>query len=52
MFWFVIILAVVVGGLVGFITRNLKKGFQIGLTVFIVGIVLSLLIVYSGLMGG
>ena len=52
MIWLVIILALVIGGIVGLFTRNLKKAFGVGLTIFVAGTILSLLIVYSGVMGG
>ena len=52
MVWMVIILALVIGGGFGLFTRNLKKGLGVGLTILITGILLSLLIVYSGIMGG
>lgn len=52
MIWFVIILALVIGGIVGLFTRNLRKALNVGLTVLVAGIILSLLIVYSGIMGG
>jgi hypothetical protein len=52
MIWFVIILALVIGGGVGLFTRNFKKALRVGLTVLVAGIILSILIVYSGIMGG
>ena len=52
MIWIVIILALVVGGVVGLFTRNFKKSFSAGLTVFVGGSLLSILIVLSGIMGG
>ena len=52
MFWFALILAIVIGGLVGLLTRNLKKAFMVGSASLIVGVLLSLLIIYSGIMGG
>lgn len=52
MIWFVIILALLIGGVVGLFTRNLNKALGVGLTILITGIVLSFLIVYSGIMGG
>ena len=52
MIWFVIILALVIGGIVGLFTRNLRKSLSIGLTVLVAGIIFSFLIVYSGIMGG
>lgn len=52
MIWFVLILAVVVGAVVALYTRNLKKALGVSLTLFLAGVVLSFLIVYSGIMGG
>jgi len=52
MIWFVIIIALVIGALFGFFTRNIKKGLRVGLYVLVVGIILSVLIVFSGIMGG
>ena len=52
MVWFVIILALVVGGVVCLFTRNLKKALGVGLATLIAGILLSFLIVFSGIMGG
>ncbi len=52
MIWFVIILAVVIGGAVGLLTRNVIKALGVGVTILIAGSVISILIVYSGIMGG
>jgi len=52
MIWFALILALVVGSIVGLFTRNLKKGILVGLVTLIVGVFLSLIIVFSGIMGG
>jgi len=52
MIWFAIILAVVIGGVVGLFTRNLKKALVVGSATLFVGVLLSFLIVYSGIMGG
>ena len=52
MIWFALILSLVIGGAAGLFTRNLKKALGVGLTSLIAGIVLSLIIVYSGIMGG
>ncbi|MBT6061445.1 MAG: hypothetical protein HN736_02375 [Anaerolineae bacterium] len=52
MIWFVIILALVIGGVVGLFTRDFKKALSVGLTLFIGGFLLSILIVLSGIMGG
>lgn len=52
MIWFAIILAVVVGSGVALFSRNLGRGLKAGVVTLFVGILVSLLIVYSGLMGG
>jgi len=52
MIWFVLILALVIGAVVGLLTRNLKIALGVGLTLLIAGIVLSFIIIYSGIMGG
>jgi len=52
MIWFAIILAIVIGGVVGLFTRNLKKALVVGSITLIVGVLLSFLIVLSGIMGG
>jgi len=52
MIWFAIILALVIGSLVGIFTRNLKKAVGVGLIFLVAGIIFSLIVVYSGIMGG
>jgi len=52
MIWFAIILACVVAIVVGVYTRDLKKTLRVGIITLIAGTFLSLLIVYSGVMGG
>ncbi|MFC1997705.1 hypothetical protein ACFLXI_08905 [Chloroflexota bacterium] len=52
MIWFAMILAVVIGVVVGIFTRNFKKGLTWGLISLGAGVLLSFLIVYSGIMGG
>lgn len=52
MIWFALILSIVIGSVVGLFTRNLKKALVAGMTTLIVGVLLSFLIVYSGIMGG
>ena len=52
MIWFALILALVIGSVVGLFTRNLKKALAVGMSTLIVGVLLSFLIVYSGIMGG
>jgi uncharacterized protein YqhQ len=52
MIWFALILAIAVGSLVGFITRNLRKALRLALLTFIGGIVISILIILSGVLGG
>lgn len=52
MIWFAIILAVVVGGGVALISKNAGRGLKAGAVTLVLGVLVSLLIVYSGLMGG
>jgi Na+/H+-dicarboxylate symporter len=52
MLWYALILAIVVGSLVGLFTRNLGKALKIAFLTFLGGIVLSLLIILSGVLGG
>ena len=52
MIWFVLILALALGAVVGLFTRNLRKALTVGLATFVVGTALSLLIIFSGAMGG
>ena len=52
MLWFVLILAISIAVLVGLITRNLKKALLFGAASFIIGVLFSFLIVFSGIMGG
>ena len=52
MIWFAAILALVIGALFGLITRNFKKGVMAGFVTFIAGVMLSILIISSGIMGG
>ena len=52
MIWFAIILALVIATLVALYTRNIKQALVIGFMVLVAGVILSLIIVYSGIMGG
>jgi hypothetical protein len=52
MIWFVIILAVVIGGVVVLLTRNIIKALGVGVAILIAGSLISLLIIYSGILGG
>jgi len=52
MIWFALILAVIVGIITGIFTRSLSRAVLVSLGTFALGVVLSLMIVYSGLMGG
>ncbi len=52
MIWFAIILAIIVGVSAGILTRSLRRAAIVGLSTLALGVVLSLVIVYSGLMGG
>lgn len=51
MIWFVIILAIVIGVVVGLFTRNLKKALRVGFSTLVGGVLLSIIIL-SGIMGG
>lgn len=52
MLWFAMILAIIVGGVVGLFTRNLKKALVVGSATLIMGVLLSFLIILSGILGG
>ena len=52
MIWFALILAVVVGGVVGLFKRSLAQGLRVGLITLGVGIIVSILILLSGVLGG
>jgi len=52
MIWFALILAVIVGIITVIFTRSLRRAVIVALGTFALGVVLSLIIVYSGLMGG
>ena len=52
MIWFALILAIIVGVITGIFTRSLRRAVIFLLGTFAFGVVLSLIIVYSGLMGG
>ena len=52
MLWFAAIFAVVIGGAVGLLTRDMKRAFFIAVILFLAGTLLSILIVYSGILGG
>ena len=52
MIWFALIASLVIGLLTGFYTRSWKKGLIAWMAVFLIGVLLSLVIVYSGLLGG
>ena len=52
MLWFVMILAVVMGSLVGLFTHNLKRALRVGTSILIVGTIVSLLVLLSGILGG
>jgi len=52
MIWYALILAIVVGILSGLFTKNLRKALKIALLTFLGGVVLSLLIILSGVLGG
>ncbi|MCK4724659.1 MAG: hypothetical protein KAT29_02600 [Anaerolineales bacterium] len=52
MIWFAIILAIIVGVIAGIITRSYRRAVIVFLGTLTFGVLLSLVIVYSGLMGG
>ena len=52
MIWFALILAIIVGVITGIFTRSLRRVVIFLLGTFAFGVLLSLIIVYSGLMGG
>jgi uncharacterized membrane protein len=52
MLWYTLILAAVVGILTFIFTRDPKKALQIGWYTLLIGVILALFIVYSGLLGG
>ncbi len=52
MIWYVLLLAFIVGGLVGILTADLPKALRAALFTFLGGVVLSLLILLSGILGG
>ncbi len=52
MIWFALGLALVVGGIVGVHTRSTTRALRVGAITFVVGVVVSLLIVLSGVLGG
>lgn len=52
MIWIAVILSLFIGGLVGLISRSLVQGLKAGAIVLVLGVLISLLIVYSGVMGG
>ncbi|MFV1950327.1 MAG: hypothetical protein ACC633_10425 [Anaerolineales bacterium] len=52
MIWYTLILSLTIGGLVGIFTRNLRKALKVALFTFIAGVVLSVLIILSGVLGG
>ena len=52
MIWLVLALVFIIAGIVGLYTRDLRKVLIAGMTTLITGVVLSLIIVYSGIMGG
>jgi hypothetical protein len=52
MIWFAIILAVVVGAVVGLFTTSPTKALRAGLITLAAGVALSILILFSGILGG
>lgn len=52
MIWFALILAVIVGIITGIFTRSLRRAVIFLLGTFAFGVVLSLIILFSGILGG
>ena len=52
MIWFAIILAIIVGVIAGILTRSFRRAVKVFLGTLALGVVLSLVIIFSGLMGG
>jgi len=52
MLWFVLILAIIIAVLVGLVTRNLRKALGFGAASLVIGVLISLLILLSGILGG
>lgn len=52
MIWFVIFIATVVSIMIGLLTRSVRRALRCGLITLILGVVVVLVIIYSGLMGG
>jgi hypothetical protein len=52
MIWFAVIFALFIGSAVGIYARSLSKGIRVGLVILVSGIILSILIFYSGILGG
>lgn len=52
MFWFALILAIVVSLAVGLFTRDITRALRAGLITLGAGVVLSLVLIFSGMMGG
>jgi len=50
--WYALILALGAGILVGVFTRDLRKALKVVLGTLLVGVLLSLLIILSGILGG
>ena len=52
MIWYALILALGAGVLVGIFTRDLRKALKVALVTFVAGVVTSVLIILSGVLGG
>ncbi|MGB2897364.1 MAG: hypothetical protein WBB65_14525 [Anaerolineales bacterium] len=52
MIWFPLILALIGGVVVALYTRSYKRALGVGLILLAAGIVISFIIVYSGILGG
>jgi hypothetical protein len=52
MLWFAIIISIVYGIGIGLITRSLSRALRAGLIALGLGIIVTFVIIYSGIMGG
>jgi hypothetical protein len=52
MIWFALIAAVGVGVVYGLIVRSVAKAFRAGFITLVIGVTLSILILFSGILGG
>lgn len=52
MIWFAAILAVIAGIIAAIFTRSISRAVLVAFATFILGVCMSLIVVYSGLLGG